>query len=49
VPLGAVDLDQLLCHEEERVVGQDNVVVLDRIPLQLAKQRGRRRLSAVAQ
>jgi hypothetical protein len=42
VPLGDVDLDQLLCHEEERTVGRDNVVVLDGVPLQLAKQRGRR-------
>jgi hypothetical protein len=42
VPLGAVDLDSLLCHEEERTVGQDNVVVLDRVALQVAKQPGRR-------
>lgn len=42
VPLGAVDLDQILCHEEERTVGQDNTVVLDRVVLQLAKQPGRR-------
>jgi transposase len=41
VPLGAVDLDQLLCEEEERVVGQDNVVSFERVQLQLAKQRGR--------
>jgi hypothetical protein len=42
VPLGDVDLDALLCHEEERTVGQDNVVVFDSVPLQLAKQPGRR-------
>jgi len=41
VPLGAVDLDQLLCEEEERVVGQDNVVSFEGVPLQLAKQPGR--------
>jgi transposase len=41
VPLGAVDLDQLLCEEEERVVGQDNVVTFERVHLQLATQRGR--------
>jgi hypothetical protein len=42
VPLGAVDLDPILCHEESRTVGQDNVVVLDTVALQLAKQPGRR-------
>jgi transposase len=42
VPLGDVDLDQILCHEEERTVGQDNTVVLDRVVLQIAKQPGRR-------
>ena len=42
VPLGTVDLDQILCEEEERTVGQDNVVVLDGVPLQIAKQPGRR-------
>jgi hypothetical protein len=42
VPLGRVDLDQILCVEDERVVGRDNVVSADRIPLQLAKQPGRR-------
>lgn len=42
VALGPVDLHQILCHEEERTVGRDNVVVLDRVPLQLAPQRGRR-------
>ena len=42
VPLGGVDLDQILCHEEPRTVGRDNTVVLDRIVLQIDKQRGRR-------
>src|SRR5262249_43921016 len=42
VPLGAVDLDQILSVEEERVVGRDNVVTTDRVALQLAKQPGRR-------
>ena len=42
VPLHGVDLDRVLCHEEERTVGHDNVVVLEQVPLQLAKQPGRR-------
>jgi len=42
VPLHGVDLDSVLCQEEERSVGQDNVVVLEQVPLQLAKQPGRR-------
>jgi transposase len=42
VPLGRVDLEQILCVEEERVVGRDNVVTADRLALQLAKQPGRR-------
>lgn len=42
VPLGPVDLDQILCVEEERVVGRDNVVTTARVALQLAKQPGRR-------
>jgi len=37
-----VDLDQILCLAEDRTVGQDNVVVLDTVALQLAKQPGRR-------
>jgi len=41
VPLGTVDLDAILCHEEERVVGKDNTVQLDRLRLQLHKQPGR--------
>jgi len=42
IPLGRVDLDQILCVEHERVVGRDNVVTADQVPLQLAKQPGRR-------
>src|SRR6266446_2073218 len=42
VPLGRVDLEQMLCLEEERVVGRDNVVTADRVALQLTKQPGRR-------
>jgi transposase len=42
VPLQGVDLESILCHEEERTVGQDNVVILEQVPLQLAKQPGRR-------
>jgi len=42
VPLGEVDLDQILCHQETRTVGQDNTVPWDRVVLQIAKQPGRR-------
>jgi hypothetical protein len=43
VPLGgAVDLDQLLAEEGERLVGRDNVVSFEGLALQLAKQPGRR-------
>lgn len=42
VPLRGVDLEQILCHQAERVVARDNTVVLDGIVLQLAKQPGRR-------
>ena len=42
VPLGAVDLDALLCHEAERVVGHDNTVTLHHHVLQIAPQPGRR-------
>jgi transposase len=41
-PLGDADLDLLLCHEETRTVGLDNVVTLEGVPLQVAKQPGRR-------
>src|SRR5687768_3735623 len=42
VPLGHVDLEQILCHQEERVVARDNTITLDGVVLQLAKQPGRR-------
>jgi transposase len=42
VPLHGVDLDGLLCEAAERTVGQDNVVTLDAVALQIAKQPGRR-------
>jgi transposase len=42
VPVGTVALDQILCHREERTAGQDNVVTLDTVALQIAKQPGRR-------
>lgn len=42
VPVGRHDLDQILCHEEERVVARDNTVRLDGVVLQIDKQHGRR-------
>ena len=42
VPLGAVDLDTILCHEEARIVGRDNTVTLRHQVLQIAPQAGRR-------
>ena len=42
VPVGTADLDQILCHQEERVVARDNTVSLDGLHLQIDKQRGRR-------
>lgn len=41
VPLGGVDLDQILCHEELRTVAKDNTVVLQRVRMQIAPQPGR--------
>jgi transposase len=41
VPLHGVDLAPILCEQEERSVGQDNVVTLDALALQIAKQPGR--------
>src|SRR5262249_57340889 len=35
VPLGRVDLEQILCHDEPRIVGRDNTVVLDGVVLQI--------------
>jgi transposase len=42
VPLGRIDLEQILCVEHERVVGRDNIVTADHVTLQLDKQPGRR-------
>lgn len=42
VPLHGADLDGILCEHAARTVGQDNVVTLDALALQLAKQPGRR-------
>lgn len=42
VPVGRADLEQILCVEDERVVGRDNVVTAAQVPLQLVKQPGRR-------
>ena len=42
VTVGDADLEQILCQEEARVVGPDNVVTLGAIALQIAKQPGRR-------
>jgi len=42
VGLGDLDLDQVFCHEDTRVVAPDNTVTLERVVLQLAKQPGRR-------
>jgi Helix-turn-helix domain len=42
VPLGRHDLDQILCHEAERIVARDNTVALGGLLRQIDKQRGRR-------
>jgi hypothetical protein len=42
VPVGRVDLEQILCVEQERVVGKDNVVTADHVAPQVDKQPGRR-------
>jgi transposase len=42
VPLHGVDLDAILGEHIARTVGQDNVVTVDDVGLQLAKQPGRR-------
>jgi transposase len=41
VDSGEVDLDEILCVEEVRTVGKDNVVTMDGIALQIARQPGR--------
>jgi hypothetical protein len=40
VPVAGVDLAQLLCHQEERVVARDNTVVLDGVVLQTRQAAG---------
>ena len=42
VAIGRQDLEQILCHEEERVVARDNTVSFSGLVLQVDKQRGRR-------
>jgi hypothetical protein len=42
VPLGRADLDQILCHQEDRVVGRDNTVAFDTRAFQIPRQPGRR-------
>ena len=42
VPLGRVDLEQILCHQEERLVARDNTVAFEGRTFQLAGQPGRR-------
>ena len=42
VPVTPAQLEPILCHEEARVVARDNTVTLDRVVLQIGKQRGRR-------
>ena len=42
VALGGADIEQILCHQEERVVAPDNTVSVDGRCLQLVRQRGRR-------
>jgi transposase len=41
VTAAGADLDQILCHEEPRVVGKDNTVSLEGVCLQIPKQPGR--------
>jgi transposase len=42
VPLQGFDLEQVLCHEEERTVARDNTISFFGIALQIDKQAGRR-------
>ena len=41
IELGSVDLNQILCFEEDRVVQRDNTVSVEGLKLQVPKQRGR--------
>jgi len=47
VTCSGVDLDQILCLEEERCVGRDNTVSMDGIRFQIDKQPGRRTCSGL--
>jgi transposase len=42
VPVGAVDLDSILCHQVERIIAPDNTVIVGGQTLQIERQRGRR-------
>lgn len=42
VPLGDVDLDAILCVQDEHVVAPDNTITVPGLVLQIAKQPGRR-------
>jgi transposase len=42
VTAAGADLDQILCFEERRVVGKDNVVQWERVALQVPRQPGRK-------
>jgi hypothetical protein len=42
MPIGPVDLEQILCHQEERVVARDTTITFGNVILQLGKQPGRR-------
>jgi transposase len=48
VPVTPAQLEPILCHEEPRIVARDNTVALERVVLQIAKQRGRRTLCRAA-
>jgi len=42
VPVGTIDLDTILCHQDERVIAPDNTVVVGGQLLQIERQAGRR-------
>lgn len=42
VGIGRYDLEQIFCHQEERIVARDNTVSFGRFVFQIDKQRGRR-------
>jgi transposase len=47
VAVGSVDLDQILCHEDQRTVARDNTVAFDGHVFQLDRQRDRRSCSGL--